>query len=58
MVNFVAATGQEPWPSPVSFVAASGQFSMAANRGLSRRLDTQINNVTTWLLREFATSTQ
>jgi hypothetical protein len=30
--SFVAATGQKPWPSVGSFVAAYGQFFMAADR--------------------------
>jgi len=31
--SFVATSGQKPWPSAGSFVAAYGQFFMAADRG-------------------------
>jgi hypothetical protein len=36
MGNFVAISGQNSWPSTGSFVAAYGQFFMAANKLASR----------------------
>jgi hypothetical protein len=35
--SFVATSGQKPWPSTGCFVAAYGQFFMAADRPMLRK---------------------